>query len=132
MRKVIATILIVLGIAVIVAGISLAAFPEWLSIPGGILLLLIAAFAGVADLGGKLKDWRDLIFGGKKKDDPVPVIPQTQTGESPSVEIRGNFMWGKNKIGVNQEKVRVVENPMLGNNEIEVGRKAGRKPKSKK
>lgn len=69
MRKTIATVLVVLGLALIIVGFSIKAFPQWLSLPGGLLLLVAAAFIGVADLGGKLKDWREFLFSEEKKAD---------------------------------------------------------------
>jgi len=68
MYKTIATILIVLGLALIVAGFSVQVFPQWLSLPGGVLLILSGAFLSVSELGGKLKDWRDFLFGVEKKE----------------------------------------------------------------
>jgi hypothetical protein len=86
MRKVIATVLVVLGLALIVVAFSVRAFPQWLSLPGGVLLLLVAAFVGVADLGGKLKDWRDFLFGEEK------VAKGTAQPEKPTPERTQDMM----------------------------------------
>jgi len=49
-----------------------------------------------------------------------------------SVTIRGNWLFGKNRIGVRREKTDVSSNLMAGENEIEVGAKPGPKPKSRR
>ncbi len=49
-----------------------------------------------------------------------------------SVRVSRNFMWGKNRISVRRENSEVTDNPMLGENEVEVGAKPGPKPKAKK
>jgi len=70
-RKTLATILIILGFSMIVATVNVQAFPQWVGIPGGIILAIIAAFVGVTDLASKLKNARDLFFGDGKKDTPT-------------------------------------------------------------
>lgn len=49
-----------------------------------------------------------------------------------SINITGNRMWGKNKISARREDSNVADNTMLGENEIEIGAKPGRKPKRRK
>ena len=66
MRKTVITLMVVLGLALLLVGISASVFPEWLNLPGGLLILFGAAFLVVAALGGYLKDWRDLLFGKDK------------------------------------------------------------------
>lgn len=59
--KVVKALLIVSGITIILVVLSVKAFPEWLTIPGGILLLLGIAFNSVLDAGGKIKSWIELL-----------------------------------------------------------------------
>lgn len=59
--KVIKVLLIVSGISLIFIVLSVKAFPEWLTIPGGLLILLGMAFNAVLDAGGKIKGWIDLL-----------------------------------------------------------------------
>ncbi len=135
MRQAIVTILVVLGLALIVVGFSVEAFPQWVSLPGGLLLLLVAAFTGVAELGGKLKDWRDFMFGGEDTPKSETRSQSTNTpgaSSPPSVDISGNKMLGKHKIGVYRDNVRIAKNPMVGESEIEVGEKAAPPPKRKR
>jgi hypothetical protein len=61
-KKVIMALLIILGITLIVVVLSVKTFPEWLTIPGGILILLGLAFNAVLDVGTKIKGWVDLLF----------------------------------------------------------------------
>ena len=97
MRKTIATLLFVLGLALIITGLSVKAFPQWLTTPGGLLLLLAAAFVGIAELGSKLKGWRDLLFGEAKENQkpassPKPAEQRTQEmtrSEKGAQEMRG-------------------------------------------
>ena len=46
-----------------------------------------------------------------------------------SINVKGNKMWGKNKISVRRDGSTVSNNTMVGENELEVGAKPGRKPK---
>lgn len=59
--KVIKVLLIILGITLILVVLSVKSFPEWLTIPGGLLVLLGLAFNAVLDAGGKLKGWMELF-----------------------------------------------------------------------
>lgn len=131
MRKTITTILILLGLTLIIVAFSVKAFPQWVSLPGGIFLLLVAAFTGIAELGGKLKDWREFLFDNEK---PSPEPNNTITPqEKYSVDISGNIMEDETKIGIYRDDVRIANNPMRGKTEIEVGQKAQhKKRKSKK
>ncbi|MBE0681342.1 MAG: hypothetical protein IH589_05470 [Anaerolineales bacterium] len=56
----------------------------------------------------------------------------TNSSQQASINIKGNKMWGKNKIGVRRESTNVSDNKMIGKNEIEVGAKPGRKSKGVK
>ena len=76
MKQTFITLLIVIGLALIVAGVSAWAFPGWLDdTPGGPLALLGAALVAVAALGGKLKDWREFLFPSKTKTTPGDTAP---------------------------------------------------------
>jgi len=59
--KVIKALLIISGIALILVVLSIKSFPEWLTIPGGLLILLGTAFNSVLDAGGKIKSWIELL-----------------------------------------------------------------------
>ena len=59
--KTIKAVLIITGITIILIGLSIKFFPEWLAIPGGIIVLLGVAFNSVLDFGGKIKNWIELI-----------------------------------------------------------------------
>jgi hypothetical protein len=59
--KVIKVILIISGLALIFLVFSIRAFPEWLAIPGGLLVIFGVAFNYVLDAGGKIKDWIELL-----------------------------------------------------------------------
>jgi len=63
--KVVKVSLFVLGITIILIVVSIKSFPEWLAIPGGILILSSLAFNWVLDAGGKIKSWIELF---EKKD----------------------------------------------------------------
>jgi hypothetical protein len=65
--KVVKAFLIVSGITILLVVVSIKSFPEWLAIPGGLLILSGIAFNWVLDAGGKIKGWIDLI---EKKDVP--------------------------------------------------------------
>jgi hypothetical protein len=99
-RKVLLTILFLLGLTLALAGISAWVFPDWLNLPGGWLLLLGAAFIAIAGLGGKIKDWVELLFGEEEKararDKSKPTVPSTsgrsqemQRSESSKQIMRG-------------------------------------------
>jgi hypothetical protein len=45
------------------------------------------------------------------------------------INITGNKLWGKNKISVRRDNSNVANNTLMGENELEVGAKPGRKPK---
>ena len=59
--KVVKVLLFVLGITVILIVVSIKSFPEWLAIPGGLLILSSLAFNWVLDAGGKIKSWIELF-----------------------------------------------------------------------
>ncbi len=85
MKKSIVTILIVVGLALLVAAGSVWAFPGWIDAPGGMLALFGAAFLAVAGIGGSLDKWRGFLFPPEKKDAPPPAsqpdtpLERTQT-----------------------------------------------------
>lgn len=76
--KVIKVLLIVSGITVILVVLSIKAFPEWLTIPGGILLLLGIALNSVLDAGGKIKSWVELLEKKSTTKVNLTIIPQTK------------------------------------------------------
>jgi len=59
--KTIKVLLIVSGITIILVVVSIKSFPEWLAIPGGLLMLSGIAFNWVLDAGGKVKGWIELL-----------------------------------------------------------------------
>ena len=59
--KIIKVLLIVSGITIVLVVASIKSFPEWLAIPGGILMLSGIAFNWVLDAGGKVKGWMELL-----------------------------------------------------------------------
>jgi hypothetical protein len=73
LRKVIIAILIVLGLALLVAGLSLLVRPDWFDVPAGVLILIGVAFLAIAGLGPNLKGWVELLFG---KDEKTSLPPQ--------------------------------------------------------
>jgi hypothetical protein len=58
---VVKVLLIILGLTLIVVVVSIKSFPEWLTIPGGLLILSGLAVDWVLNTGGKLKIWIELI-----------------------------------------------------------------------
>ena len=54
-------LLVISGIALILVALSMKIFPDWLTIPGGVLVLLGIAFNAVLNAGSKIKSWIDLI-----------------------------------------------------------------------
>lgn len=61
MKIVIKVLLIISGVTLILVALSVNSFPEWLTVPGGILILLGITFNIVLDAGGKIKGWIDLL-----------------------------------------------------------------------
>ena len=61
---------------------SVNAFPEWLTIPGGILLGL--AFNSVLDAGGKIKSWIELL---EKKDANEGALKKVNLTITPQSKI---------------------------------------------
>ncbi|GAB4579584.1 MAG: hypothetical protein Fur0022_23220 [Anaerolineales bacterium] len=88
-KKTVLTILVVVGLALILVGISSLVFPDWLgTAPGGLMALLGVALVAVAALGGPLKNWREFLFPDKEK--PAdPPRPQT-TGDSRIQEMKNS------------------------------------------
>ncbi|MCD4791133.1 MAG: hypothetical protein K8R37_14150, partial [Bacteroidales bacterium] len=71
--KIVKVLLIAIGITIILVVISIKSFPEWLVIPGGILMLSGIAFNWVLDAGGKIKSWMELFEKreGLSKEDEI-------------------------------------------------------------
>jgi len=126
-RKILAVLLVISGLTVVVMGVSVAAYPQWLTVPSGLVLLAAAAFAGIADLPSKLKDWSELLFGGEKKDSDSSAEP------SAAIVIKGNKQDGDgNEINVRREGSVVEDNEQIGqDNKIDVGAKPGPKRKAR-
>jgi hypothetical protein len=59
--KIFKVLLIILGFTIIIVVLSIKSFPGWLTIPGGLLILLGTAFNFVLDAGGKIKSWIELL-----------------------------------------------------------------------
>jgi hypothetical protein len=76
MKKILLVLLCISGITMLIVSVSIQTFPQWLSAPGGILLLIGAALLAVLDTGGKVKDWLDL-FSGKEKNE-TPIVQPTE------------------------------------------------------
>ncbi|MEA3349657.1 MAG: hypothetical protein U9Q82_03440 [Chloroflexota bacterium] len=125
MRKAIVTILFVAGIALIVAAVSVKIFPQWVSLPGGVALLILAAFLGVAKQGGNLKDWRDFFFEDKDKAPETESTPTTSPSPPPAVDISGNWMIGSNKLQIWGNNIRFAMNKLLGRQVVEIKAQAG-------
>ena len=112
---------------------NLAQLPLWVWI---IAIVVIVAVTGVIIWARRRKlhvTGFEVTAGPVKAkleiEKPAPAPPSV---ESPSVNISGNVMWGKNRVGVRREGTNITDNKMLGENEIEVGAKPGPKPKAKK
>ncbi|MBM3145957.1 MAG: tetratricopeptide repeat protein [Chloroflexi bacterium] len=74
MRKVFFTILIILILALILAGISAWVFPQWLEgLPGSLLTLIGVALAAVVALLSKLPAVRDFFFPKEEAEKPEPT-----------------------------------------------------------
>lgn len=65
--KIVKVLLFVLGITIVLIVVSIKSFPEWLAIPGGLLMLSSLALNWVLDAGSKFKSWVELF---EKKDVP--------------------------------------------------------------
>ena len=125
MKKIFSTLIIVFGITLVVAGIVLWIYPQWSTLRGWWLILIGVVFVSVAEIGGKLKDWRDFLFEDKKQE-------KTNTAnQSPSIDVSDNLMMGKNKVKVRKNNSRVSNNSMIGENEIEIGASEPKKKKGK-
>jgi hypothetical protein len=111
MRKIILVLLIISGFTLILVALSVKTFPVWLSIPGGLLILLGVAFSAVLDVGSKIKDWVDLLF---KKDSNIPNN-KTQINYS-NINQQG----GSNIIASKIDHLEVHNNPPRGNKRMQV------------
>ncbi len=59
--KAIKALLIILGITIILVVVSINLFPKWLTIPGGILILLGLAINSVLEAGENIRSWIELL-----------------------------------------------------------------------
>ena len=125
MKKKLYTLIIILGIALIISGIILWIYPQWVSLRGWWLILLGAVFVAVAQLGESLKGWRDFLF--EEKTD----LPVSDSQRTPSIEVKGNWLVGNNKIKIRKKDTHVLDNSMLGKNKIEIGDPKSEKNKGK-
>lgn len=82
MRKTWITLGVILGLAAVLAGISLLVRPDWLDIPGGWLILAGAALLATIGLGSGLKNWRDFLFPTPVKRDPEHQEKSRQSQEA--------------------------------------------------
>jgi hypothetical protein len=114
MNKLIKTLLVILGLTLIVVALSINTFPQWLSIPGGLLILLGIALNAVLDIGSKIKDWVDLLFVKEENDH---ASKSHSTSNSPIVKAdRGSNAAGRDihiTQNLGQEKSRRGSNPIL-------------------
>ncbi|MEI7990558.1 MAG: SUMF1/EgtB/PvdO family nonheme iron enzyme, partial [Chloroflexota bacterium] len=107
MRKFVTTLLVLLILTIIVAYISLSFFPEWLKLPGGVLLLISGAFVTITKLGPSIKDWKELIFGKEENPKSDPGVSLKQTGDNNRAanhdyiekQVHGDYV--ENKVIVN-------------------------------
>jgi len=141
MHKTVITLLVVIGLALILVAVSLWVYPEWLDIPGGWLALLGAAFLAIAGIGGNLKSWREFLFPSEDRlalaPPPEKIVRKTKTAlSSPdtnlkpaSINIKRNWVVGRNKMSIRREATNVEDNKIVGENVIEVGAKPGPKPR---
>jgi hypothetical protein len=98
---------------------------------GGLLIILATILIVWLRHNFKVKK---ITFKAGLVDTELERNDQTSTNPSAdtSVNVSGNKMFGWNKIFVRREKTNIVDNSMIGENEIEVGAKPGLKPKRKK
>lgn len=108
-RKVLLTILFLLGLALVLAGISVWVFPDWLNLPRGWLLLLGVAFLAIAGLGGKIKDWVELLFGKEEKarprDESGPGAHPTSRRSQDMQRSEGSKQIMRGRGGVQEQKM---------------------------
>lgn len=93
MRKNLMTIFVILGIALVLAGISAIIFPEWLDVPGGVLILIGVAVTAVVTLGSGLNNWHDFLFGKDRPQDKDNSMISSSYNEN----SRSNTEASKNK-----------------------------------
>lgn len=60
--KILVASAVILGLALLLTSLSIRIIPQWENAPGGWLALLGAAILVIAGLGGKIKDWVELLF----------------------------------------------------------------------
>ena len=113
MKQLFITIIFLVGIALIIMGITLLIRPQWLGVPGGWLILFGIIFVSVTGLGEGLKNWVDMFFVEDKK-------RVSNKNSQPKVGITKNILVGKNRIHITQKESQVSENLILGDNELVV------------
>lgn len=59
--KIVKVLFLISGITLILVVLSINSFPEWLAIPGGLLILTSIAFNWVLEAGGNIKSWIELL-----------------------------------------------------------------------
>lgn len=82
MRRTITTLIFLVAVALLIAGVSLPMVPQWLTVPGGLLALLASALVGITQLGEGHLAWRDLLFGNKKTKEGPATTNQVVSGQS--------------------------------------------------
>jgi hypothetical protein len=100
--KIIKVLFVIFGITLIGVALSVKLFPDWLTIPGGLLILIGLAFNTVLDIGDKISGWVDLLFA-KGKDDDTPKL-QYSYGD---IHQQGN----SNIVATNIEHLEIHNSP---------------------
>ncbi len=76
LAKILIVIAVIVGLALLLMGVSMLVIPGWEGAPGGWLALLGAAMLTIAGLGGKIKDWVELLFGKDETTNADPPIAE--------------------------------------------------------
>jgi len=99
--KVLLLIAILILFVLLAVLVSIKVFPQWLTIPGGVLLLFVAILNWFLDLGSKLKDWEEIIVKnnkeGKEESDTSSLHIQitgnvTSSGEQNRTVVSGQYI----------------------------------------
>ncbi|MEA2007489.1 MAG: hypothetical protein U9O54_00025 [Chloroflexota bacterium] len=60
-KGLIRAVLVVFGLTLLIVALSIKFVSEWLSVPGGIVLLIGVALNAILEAGSKFTDWIDLL-----------------------------------------------------------------------
>lgn len=85
LAKILIAMAVILGLALLLAGVSILVIPAWRGAPGGWLALLGAAMLTIAGLGGKIKDWVELLFDEEPRK-PKPAKSIQDTAQKPPIQ----------------------------------------------